>query len=82
MLQCVILELSFLNGYPPNLSNDCPINCAYLLLCWDGTRLSRLTAILGDYQVLLVPVTDIGKPVDTRGDPGAWLKGYTSSVMW
>ena len=35
--------------------------------------------ILGKYEVLLVPVTGISKPGNTREYPGNWEKGNTST---
>jgi len=42
-----------------------------------GTRLPE-AQILGEYEVLLVPVTGISKAGNTREYPGHWQKGNTS----
>ena len=45
-----------------------------------GTRVPG-AQLLGKYEVLLVPVTGISKPGNTREYPGNWQKGNTSRGM-
>ena len=45
-----------------------------------GTRVPG-AQILGEYEVLLVPVTGISKPGNTHEYPGNWQKGNTSSIQ-
>ena len=41
---------------------------------YPGTRLTAGAQILGEYEVLLVPVTGISKPGNTREYPGNWQR--------
>ena len=46
-----------------------------------GTRVPG-AQLLGKYEVLLVPVTGISKPGNTREYPGNWQKGNNENAMF